>query len=249
MELYDMDNYKTDYPYIFNRDIIEYDMKSANTSLAREFKLLPESKIKEIEAMGKEKRVITIGKIKRDDKDYHAKEKAAFALARKMFFEQNHLEASDVIAIKRDAIFVARHVKHEKVGEYINFRKKNQYTSFLNLKPLEIYFNRTNGLDVKGISDDVYEERHADYFGSIIYDIISRAESGNKSAVLQYIKIIFDDYKWLNLPTEFYREFNAMSGYRYLDGEVSNLEYRENKSELDIGYNFKILTNITKMLL
>ena len=77
-EIWENDKYQADILSLTNRTIIEYDMKSANTSLAREFHLLPESKISEIESLGKKARVVAVGKIKQSDESYHEKEKAAF---------------------------------------------------------------------------------------------------------------------------------------------------------------------------
>ena len=48
MELWERDSYKTPVKALFNHRIVEYDMKSANTSIAREFGLLPEKRIKEL---------------------------------------------------------------------------------------------------------------------------------------------------------------------------------------------------------
>ena len=67
--LYLKDNYlDKNIPYVFNTKIIEYDLKSANTSLCREYNLLPIKQIEEIESMKKDKRVVTIGKLMRKDK-------------------------------------------------------------------------------------------------------------------------------------------------------------------------------------
>lgn len=247
MEIWERDTYKTPIRSVFNRSIIEYDMKSANTSLAREFDLLPEDKIRQIEAMDKQKRVITIGCLKRDDTSYNEREKVAFAAARKLFFDQNDISENDIVAIKKDAIFTMKYVEHEKVGKYINFRKKHEYTSFLNLKPLEVYYNK-EGLCIKGMDDEMYKSFHSEYFGSLISDIIRRMENGDKASTLKYLRTIFDMYKWRKLEKFYYREFNNMSMYRYLDGELSGEDYRDDILQLDIGYNFKILTTIASMI-
>lgn len=247
-EIWENDRYQSDILYLFNRTIIEYDMKSANTSLAREFHLLPEEKIAEIEAMGKQSRVVTIGKLKQKDKTYQEKEKAAFMEARRLFFTQNELSDSDIVSVKKDAIFVSRYVEKTKVGRYIEFRPKNEYTSFVYMKPLEIYFNK-NGLDIKGISDDIYERYHKDCFGMFLYEAIHLLESATKADALKYIRKFFDDYKWRRLDTEYYREFNNLSQYRYLDGTVAMDEYEEDLFKVDISCNFKLIIQFLQTIM
>ena len=248
-ELWELDRYQSDILMLTNRSIIEYDMKSANTSLAREFGLLPESKIKEIEAMGKKNRVVAIGKIKRDDPNYQEKEKAAFAEARRRFFEENNLTINDIISIKRDAIFVSRYVEKEKVGKYINFRQKNEYTTYVYINPIELYFNPKNGLDIKGMNDEIYQTYHSEYFGSFLCTIMRTLEMCSQEDALKTFRRFWDDYKWRKLDAGYYREFNNLSQFKYLTGETSMEEFMEDVSQLDISYNLQILTKLLKAIM
>ena len=86
-------------PYLFNHEIIEYDMKDAGFSLTREFHLLDEKIIEKLDKYKKDKRKIELGKIQRDDKDYRDNLKKSFAYARKLFLESNELEDNDIIFI------------------------------------------------------------------------------------------------------------------------------------------------------
>lgn len=247
-ELWKNDKYQSDILYLLNRTIVEYDMKSANTSLAREFNLLPEEKINEIEALGKQARVVAIGKIKQKDPTYNEKEKAAFMEARRLFFEINEIDDRDVIAIKRDAIFVSRYVADMKVGKYILFRPKNEYTSFVYLKPLELYYSN-NGLDIKGISDEIYKTYHKEYFGDFLARAIRIIETCSSKEGLHYIQRFFDQYKWRKLEAGYYREFNNLSQFRYLNGECAMEEYMEDLSKVDISYNFNIIIQFLRTLM
>lgn len=249
--LWEFDSYRCTPETVINHSIIEYDMKSANTSLAREFNLLPEKEIERIEKMGKKDRVVTIGKIKRENKEYSIREKEAFKNARRMFFEANDISDDDVITIKRDAIFLKRYVCNEKCSKYIDFRKKNLYTSYLYLRPFEIFYHPSNGLDIKGISDDVYEMYHKDGMGGIIIGVISALENATNQHYFQaknFLSKIMDKYKWLELGYEFYREFNAASLFRYKDGQTSAVEYTGDINALDISYNFKLLLQLLLMI-
>ena len=235
MELWESDSYKTPVKALFNHRIVEYDMKSANTSIAREFGLLPEKRIKELENLPKKDREIAVGLILRDTPGYSEKQKLGFIAARKLFFTQNEILDEEVVAIKRDAIFVMRYVDNEQVTDNIDFRMKNVYSSFINLgKNIEIYYNQ-EGLDIKGIDDEIYKERHSEYFGMFLYSLIRRIESSERNSYLTYLRMMFDMYKHRQLDSGYYREFNAKSQCDYLDGSYANEEYIEDLNAVDIS--------------
>ena len=248
MELWERDSYKTPVKALFNHRIVEYDMKSANTSIAREFGLLPEKRIKELENLPKKDREIAVGLILRDNPGYSEKQKLGFIAARKLFFTQNEILDEEVVAIKRDAIFVMRYVNNEQVTDNIDFRMKNVYSSFINLgKNIEIYYNQ-EGLDIKGIDDEIYKERHSEYFGMFLYSLIRRIESSDRNSYLTYLRMMFDMYKHRQLDSGYYREFNAKSQFHYLDGSYANEEYIEDLNAVDISCNLNIILKLMTML-
>lgn len=248
MELWERDSYKTPVKALFNHRIVEYDMKSANTSIAREFGLLPEKRIKELENLPKKDREIAVGLILRDTPGYSEKQKLGFISARKLFFTQNEILDEEVVAIKRDAIFVMRYVDNEQVTDNINFRMKNVYSSFINLgKNIEIYY-KPEGLDIKGIDDEIYQERHSEYFGEFLHSLIRRVESSDRNSYLTYLRMMFDMYKHRQLDTGYYREFNARSQFHYLDGSFANEEYLEDLEAVDISCNLNIILKLITML-
>ena len=248
MELWERDSYKTPVKALFNHRIVEYDMKSANTSIAREFGLLPEKRIKELENLPKKDREIAVGLILRDNPGYSEKQKLGFIAARKLFFTQNEILDEEVVAIKRDAIFVMRYVDNEQVTDNIDFRMKNVYSSFINLgKNIEIYYNQ-EGLDIKGIDDEIYKERHSEYFGMFLYSLIRRIESSERNSYLTYLRMMFDMYKHRQLDSGYYREFNAKSQFYYLDGSYANEEYIEDLNAVDISCNLNIILKLMTML-
>ena len=122
-----------------NQVIIEYDLKSANTSLCKEYGLLPKETIKEIEELPKKERVVRIGKLMRKDKTFTQNLKKAFIDIRRRFFEENQIEDEDILAIKKDAIFCLKEVKYTDFGECY-FSDKNRYTSYMYLNGFEFYY-------------------------------------------------------------------------------------------------------------
>lgn len=244
--LWEYDKYTTDQAAIMNSTIIEYDMRAANTSLAREFNLLPEDFIKHLVELPKKQREVEVGLYKRKHKDYNELEKKAFAKARLMFFEMNDLHPDRIVSIKRDAIFTRNRVKYTKLTKNIEFRLKHEYDSFIQIKPLEMYYESGRPLDVKGINSDVYDEYHHQYFGKYIEGVFKRAETQSIEEVLKYLSHTLDAYKWRDLPIGCYREFNALSQYLCNDGRYWNMV--EELTDVNIEYNFRFLCKLMGVL-
>ena len=72
---------------------------------------------------------------------------------------------------------------------------------------------------------------------------------GGRDTALDHIRKFYDEYKWLKLDPEYYREFNASSRFSYKDGTYSGIEWKEDLSELNILYNQKIITKIANFIL
>ena len=260
-DLYLKDNYlNKNYPMIINKVIIEYDLKSANTSLCKEYNLLPDIKIQEIENMTKRDRVKTIGKIMRKDEKFNSGLKDAFIDIRKRFFEENNIENEDVLAIKKDAIFCLKEVKTTEFG-FCKFSSKNKYTSYLYINHLEIYYNSKGDflgddgkIDVKGISDNILE-KHSAYMLRFFKILFRHLETSPKKITNRYIANFIDKYKNLQLEVGYYREFNQMSIIRLNDSDETYdnevfIPYDHKHDHLCIDYNFfEILLPIIKLIL
>lgn len=227
---------------IIAESIMEYDIKSSNTSIARENHLLPKEKCDYLDSLPKMDREVAIGLIKKDNEEYSKKEKEGLENAKKQFIEQNRIKIDEIISIKGDALFLKTYgVQNEWVGEYIHFRPKGKYYSYLLLDPIEIYHDKVNHhLDVKQMNDDTYEIYHSNYMGKFIENILNDMENG--TPIRKKFVTFFDKYKNRELDVEYYREFNALSQFRYTDGSVTGETYQE-LSDIDISYNMKILAS------
>ena len=62
-----------DYPFIYNNEIIEWDIKSANTSLMSYYNLQPDKVIQKLASMTKSQREISVGKLMKKDKEFSIK--------------------------------------------------------------------------------------------------------------------------------------------------------------------------------
>ena len=132
-ELYKRDTYlNKDIPYLFGKNIYEYDIHHAGISITREFSLLPEESIDKIEQKAKNKKEIAtlLGLIQREDKEFKEKLAKGFVKARQLFFESNGIEDNEILSIKKDAIFTLKPCKKVTFG-FIEFNMKHLYSSYL----------------------------------------------------------------------------------------------------------------------
>ena len=197
--------------YLFNDEIIEYDIRDAGFSLIKEFKLLPEIQIRELERMGKGfNRHVAIGKIQRDDKIFSKALNDRFADARRAFIAGNNISDSNIVSVKKDAIFTIGSVERLKFG-IVEFDKKNSYSSYIrfsSVNNLELYYHN-HTFDIKGMSD-ISVDKHRLWMLEFLQKIVPMIESKNIS-VKRYMMNFIDDYKSQRLDDEYYIEFNNLS--------------------------------------
>lgn len=196
--------------YLFDQDIIEYDMRDAGFSLIKQYKLLPEEIIRRLSGIEKHQRHIEVGKIQGKDKEFSKALSNKFAEIRKLFIESNKLTDDEIISVKKDAIFTIGFCSKTKFGGIL-FNQKNHYSSYIrfpNVRDLEIYYSSDN-IDIKGMSDSTVN-RHRLYMLEFIRKIIDMIESNN-SSVKRYIINFIGEYKNRELDETFYLEFNNKS--------------------------------------
>ena len=197
--------------YLFNDEIIEYDIRDAGFSLIKEFKLLPSDKIMELERMGKGfNRHVAIGKLQRDDKEFSKALNDRFADARRTFINVNHISDNNIVSVKKDAIFLIGTVSKLKFG-MVEFDNKNSYTSYVrfsHINNLELYYH-DNEFDVKGMSDSSVD-KHRLWMLEFLRKVFGMIETKDVK-IKRYMMQFIDDYKSQNLDDEFYTEFNNLS--------------------------------------
>jgi len=244
----------------FNVSIIEWDIKSANTSICREFHLLPESTINRIESMHKSKREVKIGLLMKKDKDFSKALESKFDIVMNKFIEQNELDLDwDILSIRKDAAFIInKEINKPLVGTNILFRPKGVYSHHIYLKPdkgkdLDIYVSNDDKIDIKGIGDELIQ-LHENGIISLIKIICNCMGSANP---LKDINELFSDlvlkYKKRELLYDFYREFNQTSKFRLnlygTETLVDNIDSDELLDLVDITYNYeKVILPLIRLL-
>ena len=233
--------------YLFNKPIYEYDMQEAGYNLIRAYQLLPQERIDWLSSLSKERRHIVIGKMYKENLAFKENHMNAFKEARKLFFESNDLETSDIISIKKDAIFTTKECKVTRFFEFINFRKKHEYTSYIRLgRKLEFYYSPDN-IDIKGLSDKAIDA-HSEYMIDFIKSFIDKMETTTRPAVLKYTRKFIDRYKRKELPIGYYRRFDTNSFYDTVNLDGMKLYECDNIDDVDISFNyFTILIKLIKI--
>lgn len=197
--------------YLFNSEIIEYDIQDAGFSLVKQFKLLSDEKIRELANIDKGfERHRAIGILQRDDKEFSRKLTEKFAEVRTIFISTNNLTDNDIISVKKDAIYTIGQCKRLVFGK-VNFVAKNRYTSYIrfhSIQNLEIYYS-SEGIDVKGIGESAIK-RHRLYMMEFIRTMISMIE-GNTPRAKRYLAKFIREYKSNELDDAYYLEFNNVS--------------------------------------
>lgn len=244
-KFYMRDNFtQQDISYIVGQNIYEYDMKDAGYSLIKEFDQLPHETIRKLSEMSKEKRRVAIGKIMKADREFSVKHTKSFGLIRQRFILENNIEKSDVLSIRKDAIFIIGKKCNElKFGE-VSFSEKNKYTSYHRYGQIEfLYRSSNNTLHVKGIDDKKFSE-HDEFMGKFLRTVYKHLEAKNTERLVQFLLKFNHMYKSRTLPSGYYRELNATSKFlinpRLSKYSVYLMNHVEDAylSEIDITHNY-----------
>lgn len=225
-----------DYPFIHNNEVIEWDIRSANTSLMSYYNLQPENIIQKLSNMAKSQREISVGKLMRKDKDFAKALESAFNTIVEEFISANHLDWNDIVSIKKDAIFVKNHSIIKSDFGPVHFIPKNQYKHVLLLPKYEIYLSDLC-IDVKGIPNDklpMHENGMLDFIKSVMN------VADDYIQLQKFFKEYVSAYKSKELDFDAYREFTPDSLYR-IAGEfpmLSDTMIEDDVEWLDISYNY-----------
>ena len=200
-----------DIEYLFNDEIIEYDIRDAGFSIIQQFGLLSEDKMRGLIKLGKGiERHMAIGKLQREDRDFSKSLSDKFAEVRRVFIQFNKLSDDNIVSVKKDAIYTIGTCSKTKFGK-VEFMPKNTYTSYLRfpgINNLELYYS-SRGIDIKGMGDHAVN-RHRLYMLQFLRDIISHMEN-HDPMTKRILKDFISDYKYLKLDDEYYVEFNNVS--------------------------------------
>lgn len=226
---------------VLNSTIVEYDIRSANTSIMEYYGLIPQHQIDTINKYPKDKREVAAGLMMLKDKKLSKALEKGFTDIMLMFLERNNLDIDfDILCINKDAAFVINKTPKETVFGPVEFRPKGKYHTFFKVGSFDFFIN-DDSVDVKGLQKQAH--LHKDGILHLIKDLSEtcNACAGNRDEIFKYLSDLAESYKKKELDFEYYREFNSISkfkviieGHEYLFENISE----EDIEELDISYNY-----------
>lgn len=258
-QLYKHDTYTIPELYVVSH-ITEWDIKKAGPSILYWKGLITKKQYQWLLTLPSLERSIQVGLMQRKSKKINQELTEGFIEARRFFFESNHIEDEDVIAIKKDAIYLRNKYPICNTFGPVEFRPKNVYTTFLMLPDRsEVYYyydimTSKELVEVKGISDTVLV-LHESYMLDLIKAILCSGQTETVKDTIEFIREVGNQYLSRRMDIGYYREFNNRSLYKtnyiiandvmYLKNPPSNLDM--NMKDLDISYNYNILMHMYKI--
>lgn len=234
-----------DIPIISAHKIREYDMTSGGLNVLIKAGALSDHQIKWLKSLPKKDRNIQIGLLLKNNKELVEIQNAGFVEARKNLFEANDIEDSDVLSIKKDAVFLIDKSADVLKFNEVEFRLANTYTSFYKLGQIEFYFKNAMSydsikLDIKNMHPHL--ELHQEHFLKFLITTFKSVEELEQNAYQKKLKRFAIKYKNRELDTEFYREFNDSSMIKLnlslSGGQLGVENFDGNIDDIDIGYNY-----------
>jgi hypothetical protein len=125
---------------------------------------------------------------------------------RRIFFEENNIENSNILSIKKDAIFLINKVpiKTNFLDNCV-FIKKNEYSSYINICGKEFYYDiNNNSLDIKKIPKEVVKMQK-DYLFKFVAECLKLKCLGQNEELFIKMLEFKNDFINFNLDINYYR--------------------------------------------
>jgi hypothetical protein len=227
---------------IINLPIYEYDITAAGFSMIREFKLLPKEDRQYLATLTKRQRNIEIGMMTLKNRQLLREIEKNLKQVMLDFRTKNDIQESDIVSIKRDALYTLKRAKHLNFGKYIKFRKESKYSSFQQLAGKEFYYSSWDDvMTIKGLSKEVIT-KHEQFLLKDIKAFMKLAESLSPSSYLIKLDQYRKKYIEKELPIQTYCHLADPCGYLLnSDLSLSDLVIENDGvdiNEIDISFNY-----------
>ena len=246
-------NVKPVLPFLFSKYIREYDISQCNINMLLLSGVINEKDYEYYKSISKIEREIIIGKMIKNDSSIYKHIKEGILKYRNILISSNNISTNDILSIKSDAIFIIDKILDNTIfDEYIEFKNKKSYTSFMSVSRLELYYNSADDLlDVKGISDSNFL-KHENYFLEFLKTVFYLMENNEFKESLNIISSLYHKYinKDPSLDLNYYRSFDDTCSFKliYDTGYSFDVPITQDRSEYDISKNIDILINLNKLI-
>lgn len=200
-----------EFPYVFRKNIVEYDMQAASLSVSRRFHLLDDGLLDTLERMPKEKRTKEVGLIQRDDKEFSRKMIEGVLQTRKEFLQQNHLDALNVITLHNDAIIFIQTQQIIDHVENVRFVQKNTWSSYLRYENVEMFYE--NGVITYKNIPKAMLQQHTMGICQHLLTFFSKLEDYDRD-IFRYLSQFQKKYLQERLPEYYYIPFGTTGTYK-----------------------------------
>lgn len=252
--LYTKVNYRSPVLYYIANNIYEYDIQKANINVLYSINEISKDQYIRLLQIPKIERQIEIGLMMRKDPELYKKLSNGITHYRKLLFESNQIKDTEVLSIKNDAIFIIGRKLYNTSFNNIKFILKNEYTTYMYLGKLEIYFrtdiiNNNYIIDIKGINDDNLYLHEA--IISKLCEILYLIESGDIEYAIKVFNEFYNAYINRSLSIEYYRPLS--SDGKYIIKSMNMIYCFDQLSDndinsVDIEYNQFILRSLYRYL-
>lgn len=214
--IFDQDKYTVPVNCILSTFIREYDISKANINILLYKGLISQEQYEYFYNLPKKDREIQIGCMQRDNQVINQQLKEGFKEMRHLFYAANKITEDQILAVKKDAIFLINKTAEITKFRNVEFKMKNEYTSFFKINRVEyLYYKGIHDekLDTKGLGEYA-EAAHKDYMLDFFMYIFEELQKG------EFKDAVFDIIGFSNrmieheLPFPFYRELNPKSMYK-----------------------------------
>lgn len=265
----DKNSYYIDQQIISSSNIWEYDIKQANINILYSYGVITYNEYIQLCNVPKYVREVYIGKKQQYEK-INEKEsitqltiKNGIIEAKNEFLITNKIQPRNIVRIANDAVYVIspyplQYTKFDinKNNIFVEFVCKNHFSTALKFSNNIIVFfdiikDDNFNVDVKGISNDILNNGIHREFLSLICEILFYKERTDQSTVIGVFNEYYKKFINLELPINYYREFNSGSAFRlkmksnlsYIPGPTQ-LDESFDKSKLDISCNLTLLREL-----
>jgi len=211
-------NYITNEEILQNVLIYEYDINKAGLSLLKEYSDLSKETLKSLDSMNKIDRNVAIGKLMQSDSKYKKFIEGNIKETIKEFLDVNEISMTNIISIKRDAVFTTKKCDTLKLNKNISFKLVDIYSSYYRFEQLskiqvEFYYSTSEkDFVIKGLGKN-YKENNNLFLEELIklIKILEKLDKNNRCRILidfrkKYCEKLF--------PKEMYRELNTENKFR-----------------------------------
>ncbi len=206
-------SYNENIQFVFNKNIVEYDMKAASVSICERFNLLNKDIIEELKLLPKEKRTKRMGLMQRDNPEFSKALIEGIKNIREQFLNDNNINNDNIISLHSDAIIFINNKQIKNNIEGVEFINKNTWNSYIRYNKIEMFYN-DDIITYKGIPLSMLNN-HTLGINKYLCNIFKMIECYDTS-IIDYINKFQQNYLQDKLPDYYYIPFGK-TGENKLD--------------------------------